>query len=420
MRLAALLALILLSGAASVSARSEKAMRAPMRGRHRSAASSFKFASVARLDPDTLAGQAGASSSSAIIKWGDALEQKPEWYGGPEAIRIADNLLLYQLDTGGWPKNIDMARSLSESERAALVRRKQDAEESTIDNGATFTQSAFLARVYTARKLPRHKDAFLKGLDYLLKAQYANGGWPQYFPLRQGYYSHITYNDNAMIGVMRLLRDIARRKPDYAFVDEDRRLRAEASVERGIECILKTQVIVEGKRTVWAAQHDEQTLAPASARKFEPVSLTGSESVGITRFLMSIDRPGQQVIEAVEAAVAWFEKSKITGIRYIERPDATKLHGFDRVVVKDSTAGPLWARFYEIGTNRPIFIGRDSRVKYDVSEIEDERRNGYGWYTDAPADLLNKDYPKWQKKWRNKAAADGSTSLLLVPVGMFF
>jgi PelA/Pel-15E family pectate lyase len=416
MRLAALLALILLSGAASVSARSEKAMRAPLSSRPASAAFSFTAASITRLD--TLAGQAD-TSSTAIIKWGDALEQKPEWYGGAEAVRIADNLLLYQLDTGGWPKNIDMARRVNEAEQAALVRRKADAEESTIDNGATFTQLNFLARVYTARKLPRHKDAFLKGLDYLLKAQYANGGWPQYFPLRQGYYSHITYNDNAMIGVMRLLRDIARRKPDYAFVDEDRRARAEASVERGIECILKTQVIVEGKRTVWAAQHDEKTLAPAPARKFEPVSLTGQESVGIVRFLMSIDRPSQQVVEAVESAVAWFEKSKITGIRYVERPDASKLHGFDRVVVKDSMAGPLWARFYEIGTNRPIFIGRDSRVKYDVSEIEDERRNGYGWYTDAPLDLLNKDYPKWQKKWRSKVSAGQTSGLLLIPAGMF-
>ncbi|HEX8137021.1 MAG TPA: pectate lyase [Pyrinomonadaceae bacterium] len=350
-------------------------------------------------------------SSARTIKWGDALEQKPEWYSTAEALRIADNLLVYQLDTGGWPKNMDMARPLSETERAALLKRKQDAEESTIDNGATFTQLVFLARVYTARKQERHREAFLKGVDYLLKAQYANGGWPQYFPLRKGYYSHITYNDNAMIGVMRLLRDIARRKPDYTFVDEERRARSERAVERGVECILKTQVVVDGKRTVWAAQHDEQTLAPAPARKFEPVSLTGQESVYITRFLMGIDRPSQQVIEAVEAAVAWFEKAKITGIRYVERPDATKLHGFDRVVVKDSAAGPLWARFYEIGTNRPIFIGRDSRVKYDVSEIEDERRNGYGWYTDAPADLLNKDYPKWQKKWRNKVATGQAISL---------
>jgi PelA/Pel-15E family pectate lyase len=341
----------------------------------------------------------------ASIKWTDALDQKPEWYGGDEAARIADNLLLYQLNTGGWPKNIEMAKVLTEEERVALLKQKSSDAESTIDNGATYRQLAFLARVFTARKLPRHEEAFLQGLDYLLRAQYANGGWPQYYPLRKGYYSHITYNDNAMIGVMRLLRDIARKRPDYAFVDEDHRRRSEKAVERGIECILKTQVLVEGKRTVWAAQHDEKTLAPAPARKFEPVSLTGSESVGIVRFLMSIERPTEPVAEAIEAAIAWFEKSKITGIRYVERADASKIHGFDRVVVKDQNAGPLWARFYEIGTNRPIFIGRDARVRYDVAEIEDERRNGYSWYVAEPAEMLSKDYPKWQKKWRQKPAA---------------
>jgi PelA/Pel-15E family pectate lyase len=415
MRLALFLALIIFPGAATVTAKSEKAIRAPSSHGHAGLASSINQSlSVSDAELQTLPGQ--AASSPAPIKWGNALDQKPEWYASDEGVRVADNLLLYQFDTGGWPKNIDMARRLTEAEKAALVRQKPEQTESTIDNGATFTQLAFLARVYTARKLPRHKDAFLKGVDYLLKAQYDNGGWPQYFPLRPGYYTHITYNDNAMIGVMKLLRDIARKKAEYAFVDEERRVRAERAVQKGIECILKTQVIVEGKRTVWAAQHDEVTLAPAPARKFEPIALTGSESVGIVKFLMSIDRPGPQVIEAVESAVAWFEKSKINGIRYVEKPDATKLHGFDRVVVKDSNAGPLWARFYEIGTNRPIFIGRDSRIKYDVAEIEDERRNGYAWYVDAPGELLNKDYPRWQKKWRQQTRLSARHSeLRLVP-----
>jgi len=313
-------------------------------------------------------------------------------------VRIADNLLLYQRDTGGWPKNIEMAHVLTEQEKAALVKEKQEVD-STIDNSATYTQLAYLARVLTAKKLERHKEAFLKGFDYLIRAQYANGGWPQYYPLREGYYTHITYNDDAMICVMRLLRDIAKGKPAYAFVDEARRLKAEKAVEKGIECILKTQVVVEGVRTVWCAQHDEVTLAPAPARKFEPVSLSCYESVGIVRFLMGIDHPNERVVNAIEAAIAWFEKTKLNGIRWVEKEDASKLHGFDRVVVKDTTASPLWARFYEIGTNRPIFSGRDSVIKYDVSQIEDERRNGYRWYVDDPAKLLSNDYPAWQQKW---------------------
>ena len=339
----------------------------------------------------------------APIKWKDSLKQKPEWYASDEAVRIADNVLLYQHETGGWSKNIDMARALTEQEKAAILKLKPQID-STIDNGATYTQLAYLARVYADAKTDRHKTAFLQGVDYLLNAQQANGGWPQYYPLRKGYYSHITFNDDAMIGVMNLLRDIAQKKSIYAFVDEDRRSRSEKAVVKGIELILKTQVVVDGKLTVWGAQHDEVTLAPAPARAFEPASLTGSESVGIVRFLMGINQPDQRVTKAIESAISWFEKSKLTGIKWEEKPDSLKPGGFDRVVVKDPNAGPIWARFYEIGTNRPIFIGRDSQIKYDVAEIEAERRNGYSWYVDKPAKLLSKEYPAWQKKLRRGLA----------------
>lgn len=339
----------------------------------------------------------GVKASGAAVTWKDSLEQKPEWYASDEAVRIADNVLLYQHNTGGWSKNIDMARALTEQEKAGILKQKPQTD-SNIDNGATYTQLTYLARVYAGRKLDRHKTAFLKGVDYLLEAQQANGGWPQYYPLRKGYYNHITFNDGAMIGVMKLLRDIAQKKSTHAFVDEERRSRSEKAVARGIEVILKTQVVVDGKPTVWGAQHDEVTLAPAPARTFEPVSLTGGESVGIVRFLMGINQPDERVTKAIESAIAWFEKSKLTGIKWEEKPDSSKPRGYDRVVVKDPNAGPIWARFYEIKTNRPIFIGRDSRIKYDVTEIEEERRNGYSWYVDEPNKLLSKEYPAWQKK----------------------
>ncbi len=238
----------------------------------------------------------------------------------------------------------------------------------------------------------------MKGLDYLLKAQYPNGGWPQFYPDLSGYYKHITYNDDAMIGVMKLLRDVADAKPVYAFVDEARRARAASAVEKGIECILKTQVVVNGKRTVWCAQHDEVTLAPAAARSYELVSLSGGESVGIVRFLMSIKDPSPAVVEAIESAIAWFEQSQLKGIKWVD-------NGSDRVVVQDPGAGPIWARFYEIGTNRPIFVGRDGVVKYSVAEIEHERRTGYNWYVDAPAKLLKKDYPAWREKYLSRSGA---------------
>ena len=358
--------------------------------RQLTAAEASEFAR-ARFFSGTVRGLVGkANQAVGTIAWNDAQKKPDEWYASAEALRIADIVLLFQRESGGWPKNIDMGKPLDDNDRRNLLRQRKK-NDSTIDNGATYTQLSFLARVYTAQKHERHREAFFKGTDYLLKAQYPNGGWPQFYPNLSGYYRYITFNDDAMIGVMKLLRDVAAATPVYAFVDEARRIASMRAVEKGIECILKTQVVVNGRRTVWCAQHDEVTFAPAGARNFEAISLSGGESVGIVRFLMSIKDPSLAVVEAIEAAIAWFEQTQLKGIKWIEKNN-------DRVVVKDPEGGSIWARFYEIGSNRPIFVGRDGVVKYSVAEIEHERRTGYAWYVEEPAKLLTKEYPGWKEK----------------------
>jgi PelA/Pel-15E family pectate lyase len=334
------------------------------------------------------------------LRWNQCLQQPPNWYRGAEAVRVAANVLLYQRDSGGWPKNIDMAVPLDgeQKERLRAARRETD---STIDNGATTTQMIFLTRVFDATKQERFRDAFVRGLDFLLAAQYSNGGWPQFFPDPKGYQTHVTFNDNAMVNVLNLLRSVGRRESPYTFVSDERRNRADRAVTGGIDCILKCQVTVNGKLTVWCAQHDEKTFAPAPARSYEKISLSGSESVGVVRFLMGIEKPDAHVKETIESAVKWFEASKLTGIKQVEKPDPSLPRGHDKVIVADANAPPLWARFYEIGSNRPIFCGRDGVIKYSLAEIEYERRVGYGWYSKAPAKLLTEDYPRWQQRARN-------------------
>jgi PelA/Pel-15E family pectate lyase len=125
--------------------------------------------------------------------------------------------------------------------------------------------------------------------------------------------------------------------------------------------------------------------------------LSGGESVDIVRFLMSIKDPSREVVDSIESAVKWFEQSELKGVKWIKKADATQPNGFDCVVVKDPKSS-VWARFYEIGTNRPIFAGRDGVLKYDVAQIEHERRTGYEWYVDAPEKLLKNDYPAWKKR----------------------
>ncbi|CAN5817978.1 hypothetical protein BH20ACI4_BH20ACI4_17570 [soil metagenome] len=200
-----------------------------------------------------------------------------------------------------------------------------------------------------------------------------------------------------MIGVLKLFRDVAKKKEDFLFVDEERRAKAEKAVEKAISLILKLQVSVNGKKTVWAAQYDENSLKPADARAFEPASLTAGESVGIVRFLMLDANPNQEKIDTIESAVRWFRENKIEGFRWETTRAET---GLKHSLIKDKTASPIWARFYQIETMKPIFIGRDAVIKYSVSEIDPERQNGYAWYVSAPHELLEKDYPKWLEKIR--------------------
>ena len=245
----------------------------------------------------------------------------------------------------------------------------------------------------------RVKTAFLEGIDYLFEAQYPNGGWPQFYPFRGGYSNRITFNDGAMINVMTLFRDIRNRKTDVAFVDSKRRDTAARAIAKGIDCILKCQIVKDGKRLAWCAQHDEKTFQPRPARSYELASLSGSEGVGIVEFLMAIDNPSPKIIAAIEDAVRWFDTAKITGIRRTRKPAPGTEKGYDKVIVPDPDAPPIWARFHQIGTNKPIFCSRDGIPRDNLADISYERRNGYSWYTNAPADLLNKHYPEWRKKW---------------------
>lgn len=321
------------------------------------------------------------------------------FFSTPEASRIGDNVLLYQYDNGGWAKNIYMPAELTEEEKENLKRNKGNLDDTTIDNNATMTEIVFLARLYDATGEKRYAEGALHGLEYLLESQYDNGGWPQFYPRNYGYYTHITYNDNAMENVLKVLYDVSRGKKRYKFVPDDMRRRASEAVKKGVDCILNTQVVQGGVPTVWCAQHDEHTLLPAPARAYELESLSGAESAGVVLFLMSMkERPSEAVVKAVDNAVEWFRKSMITDLKRENFTDGEGRRDYRMVksIGKDAACDTLWARFYTLEDNRPFFCDRDGVRKYDVSEIGHERRNHYSWYTDQPKKVLAR-YEKWRK-----------------------
>jgi len=234
-------------------------------------------------------------------------------------------------------------------------------------------------------------------VKYLLRAQYDNGGWPQYYPRPSSYHQHITYNDDAMIGVMNLFHDIVQSSGDLEFMSDDIRRQCEQALQRGLQCILKTQIRVNGRLTAWCAQHDATTLAPAKARSYELPSISGNESVGIVRYLMKIEDPDNDVVAAIEGAISWFDRAQLKGLRQIKIEAPTAPNGIDIKIIPDPSAPPLWARFYDLQTQQPIFCSRDGIPKKTIAEISHERRNGYSWLGTYAAELLQKHYPQWKK-----------------------
>ncbi|WP_114748473.1 pectate lyase [Pleomorphovibrio marinus] len=330
------------------------------------------------------------------VAWKKILDQPKSWYGGAEATRIANNILLFQKDNGGWFKNIDMSVELDEEEKERLRKEQSEVMGTTIDNDATFIQTEFLAKVYQETHESRFAEGVLNALDYLMDAQYENGGWPQYYPIREGYWAEITFNDGAMIQAMETLKDVAEANFPYDFLDENRRRRAQKAIDQGLEMILKAQIEVDGKLTAWCAQHDRDDLSPVKGRAYELPSISGGESVGVVKYLMGLEDPDERVIQAIESAVEWFEEVKIEEKKVVRKEDPSLHRGHDRLVVEDEDAGPLWARFYEIGTNRPMFVGRDGVVRYRLADIEHERRVGYSYLGNYAEKLLEEYYPTWK------------------------
>lgn len=336
-----------------------------------------------------------ADDAPSVAKRDDAFFQSPQ------AKTFVDNMLTWQgvgpSAIQAWPK----AYNLSKSRQEDTARHLEWDGIATIDNGASYSELHVLARALAfepeGERRTRWITAFNKGLDALLDAQYKNGGWPQRFPPtapnQAAYAPHITFNDNAMTRLMVELQQIAAASAPYTFVDKPRQQRAQKAFDNGITCILNCQIIVDGKPTVWCAQHDENTLAPANGRAYELASLSGQESAEIVDLLMSLKNPDARTKAAIAAAAAWYDSVKIENKEStsVTTPDGKK----DRILA-DAPGHTIWARFYDLKTQKPLFAGRDGEPKASMADIEPERRTGYSWYG-AWGDKVAKGYAKWKK-----------------------
>lgn len=338
------------------------------------------------------------------------LDRDAAWYGSADAHHIADIIVSFQTPAGGWSKNLDMnaePRSKGQSYAPDNLNKHPSPDDfdtprdpawnyvGTLDNDATATELRFLARVSfatTTHEGDPYRASFLKGIHYLLAAQFPNGGWPQVWPLQGGYHDAITFNDNAVTNAADLMTAIATGTGQYSFVPADLRRQAKSSADRALACILRTQILMNGKRTGWAQQYDALTLEPVSGRNYEPAALSSGESVDLLLYLMQLPQPSAQVVTAIQDGVAWLKSTAIYGQQWTgnrNTPDGRHLE-------PAAGTGPIWARFYSLSANKPIFGDRDKTIHDNVAEISAERRNGYAWYSAGPQQAIEV-YVGWMK-----------------------
>jgi PelA/Pel-15E family pectate lyase len=304
------------------------------------------------------------------------------WFASDSAQGMARIILSFQAPNGGWSKHIDFTKHARQPGESYFAESADWEWISTIDNDQTTEEIHFLALADRAHNDPRYERAIVRGIDYVLESQYPNGCFPQVYPLEGSYHDAATFNDNATVNALTLLREDSLGM--YAYSPAPQRRRAARAVAKGIDCILDSQVRVGGKLTGWGQQHDPLTLEPTSARSYELTSLTAQETAAIVDLLMTIAWPSGRHAKAVYGAVDWLSAVPIYGYSY-EKYELTKQSG----------AGPLWGRLYEIGTNRIIMANRDGIKLYDWNKLTD-RRSGYSWYTTKPATTLA-NFQAWSR-----------------------
>lgn len=291
----------------------------------------------------------GAKAAEASsYSWSNLCSGKMEasWYGSAEAQAIADVVIEVQRTNGGWTKNEEIHK-LTTEDISRLIGNRSD--RSCLDNAATTQEMRFLAKVYQGCKVEKYRDSFVKGLNMIFAAEKQGGGWSQYLPLSgsDSYQDYITFNDDLMINVLKLLRDISNNKGDFAdIVDEATRARCTASFDKGIEVILKCQIDDNGTKSAWCAQHDPDDFLPTEGRPHELPSVSGYESASLLSFLMSIEKPSSEVQAAIIAAVQWLDAHKIEG-KAIEDYTNDKGEGDRRIIDKANSA--IWGRFIQLG-----------------------------------------------------------------------
>lgn len=306
-------------------------------------------------------------------------------------LEVADGLIRGQLVSGGWGENIEFDPLLRPS-YAYRVDHRSDT--SKLQNRTTFddnkSQSSLLFLMLVDRELSfqNHQihEAVTYGLNKFVDAQYPNGAWPQRFteasvvaspqirkanfPLKwnrkyekSSYAEFYTLNDGTIVDLINLMLFAHEIYKDQRWLD---------CAKKGGDFLLMAQL--PEPQPGWAQQYNHN-MQPAWARKFEPPSITGGESQGVINLLMTLHEQTGEIkyLQPVQRAINYYESLLL--------PD-----------------GRL-ARFYEMGTDRPLYFSRS----YDLVYTDDDLPTHYGFQVTSKLKRLKDRYTKIAAQGRSKS-----------------
>ena len=245
----------------------------------------------------------------------DAYDATGNEYYYQQAERAGTAMIWGQSNEGGWNYMVDFAgdRSLKKW-YATIGKNGWRLEEfqhyygnSTYDDDVSSDAARFLLRLYLEKFDPKYRPALDKAIDFILKSQYANGGWPQRFPLKHDfnkaghpdYSSFYTFNDDVIWENVFFLIQC------YETLGESRFLEP---IYKGMNFYL----LVQGKNGAWGQQYDMK-MQVAGARTYEPAAYlpryTFNNCLLLLRFYeYTGDR---KFLAHIPDAIKWLEKTKL-------------------------------------------------------------------------------------------------------------
>jgi len=261
------------------------------------------------------------------------------------AEKAAGALMAAQLESGGWNYVYDTAGEPSLREWYATVGRNAWRLEefqhywgnATFDDAGTAEAAKFFLRLYLEKHDARYKGPLDKAIEFVLRSQYPNGGWPQRFPLTHGmlkpgnpdYTSYITFNDDVAAENVEFLTMC------YGTLGEGRLLEP---IRRAMNAFVVMQQ--PKPQPGWALQYTPDRK-PAGARTYEPRALvTHTTATNIERLVQFYRTTGDPTFLArIPEAIDWLEGLTLApGI---------------------APAGRTHPTFIEPGTNRPLYVHRE-------------------------------------------------------------